>query len=121
MFKAFCMIKRKPGTTLEEMIDYYESNHVPLALKVVPGYRKYSRNYLRMWKLDGYAVDDEPPFDVVTEVWFEDRAAFDLAMQHLTAPENAKLIVADEEKVFDRSSITFMEIENHETDPSEFE
>jgi len=120
MFKAMVLIKRKPGTTLEQMIDYYEDHHIPLALKTVPGLRKNVRHYMRTWKNDTYRSDDEPPFDVATEVWFDDRAAFDNAMAHLTAPEAAKVIAEDEEKVFDRSSILFVTLEDHETGPADF-
>jgi uncharacterized protein (TIGR02118 family) len=120
MYKAYAMIKRKPGTTLEEMIEYYEANHVPLAIKSVPGLRKYVRHYLRTWGNDTYRSDKEPPFDVATEIWFDDREAFDVGMAHLLAPETAAVIAEDEEKVFDRSSILFVTIEDRETDPNDF-
>jgi uncharacterized protein (TIGR02118 family) len=120
MFKAYAMMKRRPGTSLEEMITYYEAHHVPLAIESVPGLRKYVRHYLRVWNSDTYRTDLEPPFDVVTELWFDDREAFDTAMAHLTEPTVAEAIAADEEKVFDRSTITFVTLEDHETDPAEF-
>ncbi|GES36019.1 hypothetical protein RAJCM14343_1268 [Rhodococcus aetherivorans] len=42
-------------------------------------------------------------------------------MAQLTSPETAAVIGADEEKVFDRQSITFLTVDDErETDPSEF-
>ncbi|MGX7730996.1 EthD domain-containing protein [Rhodococcus sp. 14C212] len=121
MFKAYVMIKRKPGTTLEDFITYYENKHAPLAVKMVPGLRRYVRHYLRNWENGTYRSDMEAPYDVVTEIWFDDRAAFDVGMAHLTSPETAAVIGADEEKVFDRQSITFLTVDDErETDPSEF-
>ena len=48
-----------------------------------------------------------PDFDVVTELWFDDQAAFDAAMVAFTDPANAARIARDEENVFDRSRTMF--------------
>ncbi|MFD2578438.1 EthD domain-containing protein [Novosphingobium colocasiae] len=45
----------------------------------------------------------EPEHDVVTELWFADRAAYDAAMANLSRPEVVAEIVEDEETIFDRS------------------
>ena len=48
-----------------------------------------------------------PDFDVLTELWFDDQAAFDAAMAAFAEPGNAARIAADEENVFDRSCTMF--------------
>jgi ATP-dependent RNA helicase HelY len=53
--------------------------------------------------------------DVLTELWFDDEADFLQGMAYLSDPETAAIIQADEEKLFDRSSIRFMVMEDHET------
>ncbi len=44
---------------------------------------------------------------MVTELWFDDQAAFDAAMVAFTAPANAARIAQDEENVFDRGKTMF--------------
>ena len=119
MFKAVAMIKRKKGTSMEQLISYYESNHAVLAVKAVPNLKKYVRHYIRPYGNDVYGTDGEPPYDVITEIWFDDRADFEKGMASLTEPKTAALIAEDEEKVFERSSIRFMIMEDRETDLSQ--
>jgi uncharacterized protein (TIGR02118 family) len=119
MFTVYAMIKRKRGTSREDLVDYYETHHAPLATGHLPGLRKYVRHYLRPWDGDAHRAGSEAPFDVVTELGFDDRASFDRAMAHLSEPDVARLITEDEERVFDRSTITFLTVEDRETDPAD--
>ena len=116
MFKAIAMIKRKPGTTMEQLIHHYESKHAVLAMERVPNLKKYVRHYLHPYGNNVYGQDQEAPYDVITEIWFDDREDFEKAMAYLTEPETAAIIGEDEERVFDRSSIRFMTLEDHETE-----
>jgi len=120
MFKAVAMIKRKKGMSMEDFINYYESKHAPLAVSRVPNLKKYIRHYLTPYGNNVYAANNEPPFDVITEIWFNDREDFELGMKYLTEPETAKIIGKDEENLFDKSSIRFMTMEEYETDFSAF-
>jgi len=110
------MIKRKPGTSMEELIRHYESSHAPLAVKSVPNLKKYVRHFIRPYGNDVYELEQELPYDVVTEIWFDDREDFELGMAYLTEPETAARIAEDEERLFDRSSIRFVTVEDHESD-----
>ena len=116
MFKAVAMIKRKPGTTREDLIRHYEANHVPLAIKAVPNLKRYVRHYITPFGNDVYGVDQEPPYDVITEIWFDDEEDFLRGMASLTEPVTAAIIAEDEERVFDRSSIRFMTMVDYESD-----
>ena len=115
MFKAIVLIRRKPGMSREDFIDYYENNHAPLGASKVPNLVKYVRHYIRPFGNDVYAADAEPPYDVLTEIWFENEEEFHKGMAYLSEPETAALIGADEEKLFDKSSIRFMTMEDYET------
>ena len=115
MFKAIVMIKRKPGMSMEEFIDYYEARHAPLGASKVPNMKRYVRHFIRPYGNAVYGQDAEPPYDVLTEIWFDDEADFARGMAMLTEPETAAIIGADEEKLFDKSSIRFMIMEDHET------
>lgn len=116
MYKAMVFIKRKRGMSMEDFIAYYEGNHAPLAIKHVPNLKRYVRHFVRPYGNDVYAADAEPPYDVVTEIWFDDEADFKRGMAYLTEPTTAAIIGADEENLFEKSSIRFMIVEDRESD-----
>lgn len=102
-FKSIALLKRKDGLSRQEFIDYYENNHAPLIVSLTPGLKAYHRNFVD-WNGAFPAADGtEINFDSVTEIWFEDRAAYDAAVAVWTRPDVAQTIADDEENVFDRS------------------
>jgi uncharacterized protein (TIGR02118 family) len=115
MFKVMVMIKRKPGMSMDEFIQYYETKHAPLGASKVPNLKRYVRHFIRPYGNAVYGADATPAYDVLTEIWFDDEADFQRGMAYLTEPETAAIIGADEEKLFDRASIRFMIMEDHET------
>lgn len=105
--KVIAMLARRPGLSETDFVRYYEERHAPLILSIAPQIRDYRRNYLRR---EGAIIAEGarlPEFDVVTELWFEDEAAFAAAMAAFTDPVNAARIARDEENVFDRSRTMF--------------
>lgn len=116
MFKVVCLLKRKAGMTLEEFIDYYETTHVKLGLKGHPNARRYCRRFLRPFPNPVSGLAEEPEFDVITEIWFDNRHEFDLAMKNLATPDIAAAIKADEERLFERDRIRLCTVEEHESD-----
>lgn len=115
MFKAMVMIKRKRGMSMEDFINYYETRHAPLGVSKVLNLKRYVRHFIRPYGNEVYGTDAEPPYDVLTEIWFDDEADFKQGMAYLTEPETAAIIGADEENLFEKSSIRFMIMEDHET------
>lgn len=102
-FKSIALLTKKAGLTREQFIEYYENRHAPLILALTPGIKAYRRNFIDWsgaFESTGPSTTD---FDCITEVWFEDRAAYEAAMAVLTGPDVAKRIADDEENVFDRS------------------
>ncbi len=116
MFKVMILIRRKPGMRKEDFIAYYEDKHAPLGARSVPNIKRYVRHFLHSYGNDVYAAAAEPPYDVTTELWFDDEEDFQRGMAYLTEPETARIIGEDEEKLFDKSSIRFLIMEDHETD-----
>ncbi|HVN42782.1 MAG TPA: EthD domain-containing protein, partial [Steroidobacteraceae bacterium] len=96
MIKAIGMMKRKPGVSREDFIRHYEEVHAPLAQKLF-GFSRYVRNYPVPVPGGG-----EPPFDVITEFWFENKVAHARAMAFNASPE-AQVIREDEELFMDTS------------------
>lgn len=104
MIKLMIFIARKDGLSREEFIDYYETQHVPLAWRIGPRIAAYKRNYFTA-KAYGPNTLAVPPFDfdVVTELCFatpEDYAAFKTALRE---PGVRKQIDDDEKKFQDQS------------------
>jgi len=120
MYKVMILIKRRAGMSMEEFIDYYESHHAILGASTLPMMTSYVRHYLT--PLGSHVRDpaEELPYDVVTEITFADESAFQEAMTTLAAPETADKIVADEERLFDRSTITFTQVEDRATDMTRY-
>jgi len=116
MFKVMILIKRKNGMSVKDFREYYESTHAPLGASKIPNLKRYVRHFVSSYGNDIYAADEEPPYDVLTELWFDDEEDFNKGMAYLSEPETAAIIGADEEKLFDKSSIRFTIMEDFETD-----
>ncbi|HEX4109990.1 MAG TPA: EthD domain-containing protein [Solirubrobacteraceae bacterium] len=116
MYKVMVLIKRRQGVSTEEFMDYYENHHQRLGARVLPTVRRYTRSHLS--PMGSYAGEEppEPPYDVATELVFEDEAACQAAMEQLAQPETMAEVLADEERPFDRSTITFLKVQERSTD-----
>jgi hypothetical protein len=71
--------------------------------RLIPQFVDYRRNYVDLngaFIFEGAAT---PDFDVVTEIWFKDRKAYEEMVAIVSQPDIAKQIADDEENVFDRS------------------
>lgn len=103
MFKILAFARRKSGTTIEEFRDHYESRHATLVNEIAPAPGPYRRNYLM--RSDAAGVNtDVLDFDVVTEMEFVDRAAYEQWHATLTAPSAAALVGADLKLFIDPAS-----------------
>ena len=107
MIKTIAFLKKKPGLSREAFIAYYETRHVPLILSIAPQICDYRRNFLLTEGAIVVAGLPAPDFDVVTELWYPDEAAFAAALAAFTDPVNAQRIADDEENVFDRAYTRF--------------
>lgn len=117
MFKCIALLKRKPGLSREAFIDYYETRHAVLMRGLMPEAIGYRRNFVErdgLFEFGGAAPID---FDVITEIWFEDRAAYDRFIDRASEPDVAKAIADDEENLFDRSASRMMIVEERGTPP----
>lgn len=108
MLKVFAYLSKKPGLETQAFIDYYENHHVPLVLSLAPAPPVYKRNYVvRGAGLNRH--EDAIDFDVVTELVFADRAAYDDWIAKL----GVEVIATDEERFLDRSRTRACVIEEH--------
>jgi hypothetical protein len=105
--KRILLIKRKPGTTHEQFRDYYETRHSQLALRLLGDLMlDYRRNYVQP-PAPAAAGTPRPgiDYDVVTELWFKDRATMEAFYARVRRPEISAQIAADEAKFMDRPAL----------------
>ncbi|WP_327249254.1 EthD domain-containing protein [Streptomyces sp. NBC_01320] len=102
------VLSRKPGISVEEFRSHYEQVHVPLILSLVgPHLADYRRSYVDHSTASGGVNagpgEEQLGFDVITETWYAEQAAFDQAMEVFRHPEHAERVRADELSFLDRS------------------
>lgn len=112
MLKCVALLKRKAGMPQDAFVAYYETRHAPLIISLAPQILAYRRNYVDRagaFEFGGATID----FDVVTELFFADRAAYDSFAARCAEPDVARQIAEDEENVFDRTATRMMVVEEH--------
>lgn len=119
MIKQVDLFSKKPGMSMADFKQYYETRHVPLLMQYIPRFAHYRRNFV-IPGADveaGHIADQPPPpdFDVITEVWFEDQATFDKLIDDLKDPAIGGPIARDEENFFDRGRMVIFAMEEHAT------
>jgi EthD domain len=111
MHKLLIFLKRKPGLSLEEFRAYYEGQHVPLIMN----YMKEPVRYVRRF-LEPTPDIPEMDFDVITELWFKERATVDFVIKMMTDDNIPADVIADEHRFLDRSKSRFHAVVEHETE-----
>jgi len=109
--KVIAMLRKRADISREDFIRYYNENHAPLILSLLPGIVEYRRNFT---VFDGaYVNEGAAPFDfdVLTEIRFQNRAAYDAAMAVAADPTVAQRIADDEENFLDRSGTRMFLVE----------
>ncbi|MBB4857699.1 uncharacterized protein (TIGR02118 family) [Novosphingobium chloroacetimidivorans] len=115
-YKILLPMKRKPGMSVEAFREYYENHHAPLAAQSSGMLARYVRRYLDAHPHPETGEPGELPYDVITELWFDDEATFRQTLAYLTSSPMPAEIVADEEQLFDRASFRILTVVEHDTD-----
>ena len=95
-YKILLFMKRRPGMSMEAFEDYYENHHVPLCMKYSAGVTRYMRRFLTPHPNPETGEAGELPYDVITELWFEDEATFRGTVQYLSTSIMPDEVVEDE-------------------------
>ena len=115
MFKAIALLTCKPGLPRHDFVHYYEHNHAKLIWSLFPWIVEYRRNYVDVEGAIVFPNAKLPDFDVITELWFENRAGYDRMLSDHENPEVGGAIARDEENCFDRTKTRFFAVEEAET------
>lgn len=100
MFKLVILLRKRQDLSDAAFRDYYENHHSLLATPVLA---KHALRYFRRYIAPMSAAGDEniAHFDVISEVWFENKAAYDATMREIGATNLATLMAEDEANLFD--------------------
>lgn len=113
MFKSIALLKCKEGLSRADFIDYYETQHAPLICSLLPQVCGYRRNFLRAEGAFINASAAEPDYDVITELWFADKAAYGAAMLLCADPVIAQKIADDEAHFLNRAHTRMFQVDEY--------
>ncbi len=101
MVKFVGLMRRKPGMTRAEFVNYWQNVHAPLAMGVKE-FGRFVRKYVQNIPIEAAAsvpdLPGSPGFDGVAELWFDD---IDDATKAFAEPRYLEVIRADELKFLD--------------------
>ncbi len=116
MIKLVMPMKRRPGMTVSEFREYYESRHRLIGEKYLRGHAtRYVRRYLSP-QTDRDGIQRDAEYDVILEIWYPSQSAFEQCASALSTPEAAAEIAADEAKLFDLSKMRSYLVEECESE-----
>lgn len=107
VYKVLLFLKRRPGMSVEAFRDYYENTHAKLGEKYARGLLRYVRRYLDP------VGGEELPFDVITELWLNDRATAEAIAQRTAENQPPPEVLEDEKLLFDRSKLRVATVVEH--------
>jgi len=115
VYKILLFMKRRPGMSMEAFQDYYENHHAPLCAKYASGISRYIRRFLTPHPNPETGEKGELPYDVITELWFEDEAAYRGTVEYLSTSIMPDEVVADEKRLFDRPKLRMATVVERES------
>ncbi|SCW77977.1 conserved hypothetical protein [Sphingobium faniae] len=115
MIKLVILLKKRADMSHDDFRRYYEDHHSKLNLEI-PYVRRYFRRYLTPIATPSSEGVGATNFDVMAELWFDNRQDIDRAMAFVAETDLAVALRQDEENLFDRKKSTFYLVEEFETD-----
>ncbi len=116
MVKLICLLKRKPGLSFEEFVKLYETRHQPLVMSFNPNPRRYARRYIKPQENRVYSAGAESPYDVITELWFDNQTHFEQGLGKIATEQAAAAIAKDSEGIFDMPKAHFFTVVEERVD-----
>lgn len=111
MFKVVLLAKKRPDISFEQFRDYYSNHHVHFMNKLLKnGAAVHRRNFV-------IHPDPAAPgeYDVISEVFYEDRGVAEATMKEMADPEVRRQRIEDEEHFLIPSSVRIFMVETDTT------
>lgn len=102
--------------SLEEFRNEYETVHAPFCAPLQKGACRYVRRYTTLVGAPHAPDMTELDFDVITEIWFEDRAIFESVAASVASHKMSADMQPREERMFDRSLIRVVTVVECDSD-----
>ena len=115
-WKILLFMKRRADISVEAFRDYYETRHAPLCETYSTAVSRYVRRYLEPQPHPETGLWEDPPFDVITELWFDDEKLFKGTVGYITTSIMPDEVIEDEKNLFDRSSFRIATVVECESD-----
>jgi hypothetical protein len=113
MYKVAALLNRKPGMSRADFINYYEANHARLVRKSFPLILEYRRNFVDLDRSFIVPGIESPDFDVITEIWYRDKASYkEMLATHYKAGLQ-EVIEADERNFMDQTMTRMFRVEEY--------
>jgi len=111
VYKLLIFMKRRHDTSPQQFREYYERTHSKLGERIgrEVGVCYYARRYLHS------LTESEFDYDVLTEVWWEDRSKFETVAGRVSRGVLPAGVAEDEERFLDRSKTRFVTVEECES------
>ena len=120
MIKQVVFLKKRDDLSMEDFMNYYESQHSQLSKKMgapppLPNAQRYVRRYVKPEPnpLTGEVI--HPGYDCIMEIWWNTRADFEAAMKGLANPQFLDARKADELKLFATNSNPVVTVEEFDS------
>jgi EthD domain len=120
MIKQVVFLKKRDDLTMEQFMDYYETQHSQLSRKIgapppLPNAQRYVRRYVKPEPnpLTGEVI--HPGYDCIMEIWWNSRLDFEAAMKALGNPEFLDKRKADELNLFASNSNPVVTVEEFDS------
>lgn len=85
-------------------------------MKYTAGVRRYVRRYLDPQPNAELGRNDELPYDVITELWFDDEATWRATVGYISTQVMPDEVVQDERNLFDRPTMRMATVVERETE-----
>jgi len=114
-YKILLFMRKRPDISTEQFRDYYETRHAPFCEKYSTAVSRYIRRYIEPQNHPETGAFPDA-YDVITELWFDDKALYEGTLAYITSSIMPDEVVADEMNLFDRSSFRIATVVECESD-----
>jgi EthD domain len=116
IYKILLFLKRNPSMSVEEFRNTYETVHAPFCAPLMKGACRYFRRYTTLMGAPHAQDVTELDFDVITELWYEDRATYEAAVERIANHKMPEKVLPREQQMFDGPKMRVLTVVECESD-----